>query len=65
MPKHSTTVPELKNLGRYLLRVRMRQGLTQKELAGRSRVSQSRISGIEKGGNAADAAAGDFVLLAL
>jgi transcriptional regulator with XRE-family HTH domain len=49
MPKRSPTLAELKNLGRWLLKARTRQGLTQKELAVRAGVSQPRISDIEKG----------------
>src|SRR5262245_8704767 len=41
--------PELKNLGKWLFVARTREGLTQKELAVRARVSQPRISEIEKG----------------
>jgi transcriptional regulator with XRE-family HTH domain len=47
MQKRSATPIELKNLGRWLTKARMRQGLTQKELAARAGVSQPRISGIE------------------
>jgi transcriptional regulator with XRE-family HTH domain len=49
MPKRSATLAELKNLGRCLLKARLRQGLTQKELAAKASVSQPRVSDIEKG----------------
>jgi transcriptional regulator with XRE-family HTH domain len=49
MPKRSTIPTELQNLGRWLRKARVRQGLTQKELAVRANVSQPRVSGIEKG----------------
>ena len=49
MPKVSTKPPELRRLGKWLRDGRILQGLTQKELANRTDISQPRISGIEKG----------------
>jgi transcriptional regulator with XRE-family HTH domain len=49
MPKSSKTPAELRNLGKWTLKARIQQGLTQKELALRAGISQPRISGIEKG----------------
>jgi transcriptional regulator with XRE-family HTH domain len=49
MKKRSPFPAELKNLGGRLSKARMRQGLTQRELAARAGVSQPRVSGIEKG----------------
>lgn len=49
MPNQSTTPAELHNLGKWMLKARLIQGLTQKELAIRSGISQPRVSGIEKG----------------
>jgi transcriptional regulator with XRE-family HTH domain len=49
MSKRSTIPTELQSLGNRLLKARVRQGLTQKELALRADVSQPRVSGIEKG----------------
>lgn len=49
MPKQSVPPPELKSLGMWLLKARMKQGLTQKELATRTGITQPRISGIEQG----------------
>src|SRR5262249_4512376 len=40
---------ELQNVGKWLLLARVRQGLTQRELALRANISQPRVSGIEKG----------------
>ena len=39
---------EWQDLGKWLYRARVQQGLTQKELAVRAKISQPRISGIEK-----------------
>lgn len=49
MTKHSTIPVDLKNLGRWLLKARQQQGLTQKELAVRAEISQPRVSSIEQG----------------
>jgi transcriptional regulator with XRE-family HTH domain len=49
MPNRSTMPVELKNLGKWLSKARLRLGLTQQEVANRAGVSQPRISGIEKG----------------
>ena len=49
MEKRVATPVELSNLGGWLSKARMVQGLTQKELAVRAGVSQPRVSGIEKG----------------
>src|SRR5690349_1543828 len=40
---------EVSNLGTWLLRARTQQGITQKELATRARITQSRVSQIEQG----------------
>jgi transcriptional regulator with XRE-family HTH domain len=49
MAKRRVIQPELKNLGRCLLKARLRLGLTQKELAVKAGLSQPRVSGIEGG----------------
>jgi transcriptional regulator with XRE-family HTH domain len=49
MLKPSKTATELQNLGKWLLKARRHQGLSQKELAIRASISQPRVSGIEKG----------------
>jgi transcriptional regulator with XRE-family HTH domain len=49
MSKSSARPAELKNVGKWLMRARAQQGLTQKELAIRTGISQPRISGIEQG----------------
>jgi transcriptional regulator with XRE-family HTH domain len=46
--KRNSTIPiELQNLGRWLATARAQQGLSQKDLAIRAKVSQPRVSGIE------------------
>jgi transcriptional regulator with XRE-family HTH domain len=49
MRSHSTVSVELSTLGKWLLRARTQQGITQKELATRTRITQSRVSQIEQG----------------
>jgi transcriptional regulator with XRE-family HTH domain len=49
MPSRSTIPAELKHLGKWLAKARLRLGLTQQQVADRAGVSQPRVSGIEKG----------------
>src|SRR5262245_59766219 len=49
MPRHTLLPTEFKDLGSRLAKARKRQGLTQKELAKQTGVSQPRVSGIENG----------------
>lgn len=50
MSKAGRIPPELKELGKWVAKARVRQGLTQQELALRSGIDQPRVSRIEKGG---------------
>jgi len=49
MHNRSKVPVEVRNLGNWLLRARSQQGITQKELATRARITQSRVSQIEQG----------------
>ena len=49
MAKSSTFSPEFQGLGAWVFAARLKQGLSQQELASHSKISQSRISGIEHG----------------
>lgn len=49
MAQDTDSSPLLKNLGDWLFLARKRQGLTQQELASRTRIAQPRLSGMEKG----------------